>query len=218
MEFLAFMEQTFPDTRFESVKTPGQGPARALDASPRDEKNPSALFPEKLTRFSLETGDGPRPSPVTNVRLLRILTGTGWMVQPQASREDGYITRTDAGVLVGFSLADDHLRVEVPWNSRVEKREVQPQSLRATLRAVTGWNVDSRLLTMIVEPDDDAPGDLQVKRPVRVVAYGIWCLAAGVNDRQFTELVVEAAGEAEEFIRYCRSSFMKEEEDDGAGA
>ena len=218
MEFLAFMEQTFPDTRFESVKTPGQGPARELDASPRDEKNPSALFPEKLTRFSLETGDGPRPSPVTNVRLLRILAGTGWMVQPQAAREDGYITRTDAGVLVGFSLADGHLRVEVPWNSRVEKREVQPQSLRATLRAVTGWNVDSRLLTMIVEPDDDAPGDLQVKRPVRVVAYGIWCLAAGVSDRQFTELVVEAAEEAEKFIQYCRSSFMKEEEDDGAGA
>ena len=132
MEFLAFMEQTFPDTRFESVKTPGQGPARELDASPRDEKNPSALFPEKLTRFSLETGDGPRPSPVTDARLRRILAGTGWMVQPQASREDGYITRTDAGVLVGFSLADDHLRVEVPWNSRVEKREVRPQSLRTT--------------------------------------------------------------------------------------
>ena len=71
---------------------------------------------------------------------------------------------------------------------------------------------------MIVEPDDDAPGDLQVKRPVRVVAYGIWCLAAGVSDRQFTELVVEAAGEAEKFIQYCRSSFMKDEEDDGAGA
>jgi len=71
---------------------------------------------------------------------------------------------------------------------------------------------------MIVEPDDDAPGDLQVERPVRVVAYGIWCLAAGVSDRQFTELVVEAAGEAEKFIRYCRSSFVKEEEDDGAGA
>ena len=86
------------------------------------------------------------------------------MVQPQAAREDGYITRTDAGVLVGFSLADGHLRVEVPWNSRVEKREVQPRSLRATLRAVTGWNVDSRLLTMIVEPDDDAPGDLQIER------------------------------------------------------
>ena len=126
-----------------------------------------------------------------NVRLLWILAGTGWMVQPQASREDGYITRTDAGVLVGFSLADDHLRVEVPWNSRVEKREMQPQSLRATLRAVTRWNVNSRLLTMIVEPDDDAPGDLQVKRPVRVVAYGIWCLAAGVNNRQFTKLVVK---------------------------
>ena len=51
-----------------------------------------------------------------------------------------------------------------------------------------------------------------------MVAYGIWCLAAGVNDRQFTELVVEAAGEAEKFIQYCRSNFMKEEEDDGAGA
>jgi len=198
MEFLAFMEQC-------------GGARRGVEG------NPSALFPEKLTRFSLETGDGPRPSPVTNVRLLRILAGTGWMVQPQAAREDGYITRTDAGVLVGFSLADGHLRVEVPWNSRVEKREVQPRSLRATLRAVTGWNVDSRLLTMIVEPDDDAPGDLQVERPVRVVAYGIWCLAVGVSDRQFTELVVEAAEEAEKFIQYCRSSFMKEE-DDGAGA
>ena len=42
-------------------------------------------------------------------------------------------------------------------------------------------------------------------------------MAAGVSDRQFTELVVEAAGEAEKFIQYCRSSFVKEE-DDGAGA
>ena len=218
MEFLAFMEQIFPDTRFESVKKSGQGPAREPDASPYDERNPLVLFPEKLTRFSLETGDGPRPSPVTNVRLLRILTGTGWVVQPQTSREDGYITRTDAGVLVGFSLDDGHLNVEVPWNSRVEKHEVRPQSLRTTLRAVTGWNVDSRLLTMIVEPDDDAPGDSHAKRPVRVVAYGTWCLATGVNDRQFTELVVEAAGEAEKFIQYCRSNFMKEKEDDGAGA
>ena len=63
--------------------------------------------------------------------------------------------------------------IAFPWNSRVEKREMQPQSLRATLRAVTGWNVDSRLLTIIIKPDDDAPGDLQVTRPVRVVAYGI---------------------------------------------
>jgi len=148
MEFLAFMEQTFPDTRFESVKTPGQGPARELDASPRDEETPSALFPEKLTRFSLETGDGPRPSPVTNVRLRRILAGTGWMVQPQAAREDGYITRTDAGVLVGFSLADGHLLLgPIPQDYRsgsLQDGQTVQGALGADLRQGAGGGVEQQ--------------------------------------------------------------------------
>ena len=60
LEFLVFMEQAFPDTRFGPAKKPGpgQGLERELDASPHGEENPLGLPPEKVTRFDLKADDG----------------------------------------------------------------------------------------------------------------------------------------------------------------